>query len=106
MKTRSYITILLVYIDDVILAGNDLNEFNSIKLALDNTFKIKDLGKLEYFLGIEIAQSKEGIFLNKRKYCLYILDDSRFIKFKRVTTPSDPSIKLHQNCNTPYHDIL
>lgn len=60
----SSITIFLVYVDDIILGNNDLNEFNSIKLALDNTFKTKDLGKLKYFLGIEVTQSKECISLN------------------------------------------
>lgn len=44
VKTNnSFITILLVYIDDVILTRNDLNEFHLIKILLDNTFKIKDL---------------------------------------------------------------
>lgn len=41
----SLFTILLVYVDDVILARNDLNEFISIKDALHTTFQIKDLGK-------------------------------------------------------------
>lgn len=63
-NASSSLTILLVYVEDVILAGSDLNEFKSIKLALDNTFKIKYLGSLKYFLGIEVTQSKEGIFLN------------------------------------------
>lgn len=66
-NVSSSLTILLVYVDDVILAANDLNEFNSIKLVLDNTFKIKYLGSLKYFLGIEVTQLKEGLFLNHRK---------------------------------------
>lgn len=59
IKANSYfITILSVYVDDTILAWNDLKEFTSIKIALDNSFKIKDLGKLKYFIGIEVARSK------------------------------------------------
>lgn len=76
----SSFTILLVYVDDVILVGSDLNEFNSIKLTLDNTFKIKDLGKLKYFIGIEVPQSKEGIFLTQRNSCLNFLEDSSLPK--------------------------
>lgn len=45
------------------LAGNDLEEFTLIKKTLDNALNIKYLGKLEYFLGIEVAHSKEGIFI-------------------------------------------
>src|SRR4051812_15923210 len=82
-----------------------MNEFNSIKLALDNTFKIKDLGTLKYFLGIEVAQSKAGIFLNKQKYCLDLLEDFGFLESKPVATPSDPAVKLHQDSSLPYHDI-
>lgn len=80
MKNASSLTILLVYIDDVILFGSDLNEFNSTKLALDNTFKIKHFGSLNHFLSIEVAQSKERIFLNQRTYCPDLLEDSGFIK--------------------------
>lgn len=50
-------TALLVYVDYVILAGNSLEEFARIKSILDISFKIKDLGKLKYFLGLEVAHS-------------------------------------------------
>lgn len=92
--------------DDVILAENVLNEFISIKVALNNTFKIKDLGKLKYFIGIEVPHSKDGILLCKRKYFLDLLEDSGFNGSKIISTPSDPAIKLHQDSNTPYPDIL
>jgi hypothetical protein len=66
-------TALLVYVDDVILAGNSITEIERIKTALDAEFKMKDLGKLKYFLGIEVAQSKTGINICQRKYCLDLL---------------------------------
>lgn len=48
-------TVLLVYVDDVILAGNSLEEFDRIKRILDDAFKIKDLCALKRFLGLEVA---------------------------------------------------
>uniref|UniRef100_A0A392MQF0 Retrovirus-related Pol polyprotein from transposon TNT 1-94 n=1 Tax=Trifolium medium TaxID=97028 RepID=A0A392MQF0_9FABA len=54
-------TALLVYVDDIILAGNSMDEFDIIKIVLDAAFKIKNLGQLKYFLGLEVAHSKEGI---------------------------------------------
>jgi len=55
---------LLLYVDDIILAGNDKEEIERIKQALNETFKIKDLGNLKYFLGLEIERSKKGIMVN------------------------------------------
>jgi hypothetical protein len=54
----SNFTALLVYVDDIILAGNSLHEFTRIKKVMDNEFRIKDLGQLRYFIGIEVAHSK------------------------------------------------
>ena len=50
-----------MYVDDIILRGNSLIEFDAIKGALDNKFKIKDLGLLRYFLGLEVAHSNSSI---------------------------------------------
>lgn len=66
-------TVLIFYVDDVILAENSLKEFGRIKGILDSTFKIKDLGPLKYFLGLEVSQAKFGITICKRKYCLDLL---------------------------------
>ncbi|PNX56623.1 putative copia-type protein, partial [Trifolium pratense] len=59
-------TALLVYVDDVILAGNSLHEFDRIKEILDTAFKIKNLGQLKYFLGLEVAHSTSGIAISQR----------------------------------------
>lgn len=76
-----------------------------IKEKLQKEFKIKDLGQLKYFLGIEVSHSKLGIFLCQRKYCLDILQDSKMLCAKPASTPFDLPTKLHKNARTPYHDI-
>lgn len=93
------ITILLVNMDDVILAGTSLYEFDKIKSTLHNNFKIKDLRVLKYFLGLEVAHSREGIFISQRKYFLDLLHDTCLLASKPAATPLNPSTKLHQYGN-------
>ena len=57
-------TTLLVYVDDMVIIGNDPNYVAVLKSVLDAKFGIKDLGSLKYFLGLEIARSDKGISLN------------------------------------------
>jgi len=80
-------TVLLVYVDDVILAGNSLNEIDKIKASLHEAFRIKDLGSLKYFLGFEVARSTKGIYLCQRKYALDILSETGMLDCKPCQTP-------------------
>ena len=52
------ISILIVYVGDIILNGDDVREMNRLKTSISSTFEIKDLGPLRYFLGMEVARSK------------------------------------------------
>ncbi|KAM2897969.1 hypothetical protein COP2_007552 [Malus domestica] len=95
---------LLVYVDDVILAGNNLREIEETKLFLSRHFKLKDLGKLKYFMGIEVARSKQGIALCQRKYALEILEDAGFLGAKPSRFPVEPNLSLTQTDGTLLHD--
>jgi Reverse transcriptase (RNA-dependent DNA polymerase) len=67
-KINNGITIIvLVYVDDIIITGNDVTEIKKVKARLRKKFDIKNLGLLKYFLGIEIAHSPKGIFISQRK---------------------------------------
>jgi hypothetical protein len=92
-------------VDDIILAGDSLEEFTSIKSIFDTLFKIKDLGQLKFFLGLEVAHSHLGIYICQKKYCLDLLANSGTIRSKPASTPSDPSLKLHNDDALPYKDI-
>ena len=61
--------LLIMYVDDIIITGDDKKGIDDLKRYLQNSFQTKGLGKLCYFLGIEVARSKEGIILSQ-KICL------------------------------------
>ena len=56
------VTTLLVYVDDIIVTRNDEKERQTLRQCLTKEFDIKELGWLKYFLGIEVAHSKQGIY--------------------------------------------
>src|SRR5713101_3516185 len=66
------LVILLLYVDDLSLTGNE-KQIMEIKNKLAEEFEMKDLGLMHYFLGLEVWQSSEGIFLNQGKYVVEIL---------------------------------
>ena len=58
---------ILIYVDDLLISGNDSAALTTFKKYLSSCFHMKDLGILKYFLGIEVARSLEGIYLCQRK---------------------------------------
>jgi len=85
---------LLVYVDDIILAGNDPQACSVFKTYLNNCFRIKDLGPLKYFLGIEVARGPRGLFLSQRKYALEIVEESGLRGNKPTAFPMEENHKL------------
>jgi len=55
------IIVILVYVDDILVASNNLEAVSEFKQFLHDQFKLKDLGPLKYFLGLEVARSSTGI---------------------------------------------
>lgn len=90
----SSFTILLVYVDDVILAGNSITEIEKVKNSLHKAFRIKDLGSLKYFLGFEVARSSKGIHLCQRKYALDILSKTGMLDCKPSQSPLMTNTKV------------
>jgi len=70
---------LIVYVDDIIIAGDDLIEKDMLRKRLTVEFEIKKLEKLKYFLGIKVAYSEKGIFISQQKYILDLLHKTRMV---------------------------
>ena len=95
------ITMLAVYVDDIIITGDNEAEIECLKKNLSKQFEVKDLGQLRYFLGIEIARSPKGIFLSQRKYVLDLLSETGMLGCRPASTPIDPNHKLCAESGDP-----
>ncbi|XP_019181694.1 PREDICTED: uncharacterized protein LOC109176759 [Ipomoea nil] len=95
---------LLVYVDDILVASTDLGIIQDIKNQLNSSFKIKDLGPLKYFLGLEVARQNKGMAICQRKYALELLKDTGFTDCKPVHSPIVPSHKLNKLGGKPIED--
>ena len=88
IKTQdTHIIALLVYVDDIVLTGNNFEEITHITTLLHQHFKIKNLGDLTFFLGLEVAQSSTGIHLSQRKYTMDLLHETWMLDYAPVPTP-------------------
>ncbi|CAL9025768.1 unnamed protein product, partial [Prunus brigantina] len=85
---------LIVYVDDIVVTGNDTGEQLKLQKYLSQEFEMKDLGDLKYFLGIEVARSANGIFLSQRKYVLDLLAETGLLGCKPADTPIEMNHKL------------
>jgi hypothetical protein len=72
-KGEIHVIILVLYVDDLILNGSDSKFLNHVKTNLKKKFEMTDLGFLHYFLGLQVLQNNEGIFLYQCKYSCDIL---------------------------------
>ena len=106
---------LLLYVDEIVLIGNCINEIEQFKVFLKTKFNIKDLGSLKYFLGIEVVRTGDDLCLSQRKYCLELLKEFGLLGCKPVSTPIEPNYvipfiptnedPLHENI-TGYQKLL
>ena len=86
------------------MIGNDETEKHEVKQRLANEFEIKELGKLKYFLGIEVTYCTQGIFISQQKYLIDSLAKIGKIGCKPVSTPMDPNHKLGETKEEPVVD--
>ncbi|XP_019242334.1 PREDICTED: uncharacterized protein LOC109222429, partial [Nicotiana attenuata] len=88
------VVIVLVYVNDLLITGSSTELIDEAKGVLHKKFKLKDLGELTYFLGIEVLRSKSCVILNQRKYVLELVYDLGLSGARVANTPLESSLKL------------
>lgn len=112
LTTANSITLVLVYVDDLLLAGNNLKEINHLKQMFSSTFKMKDLGNVSYFLGLKISRSSAGFFVSQKKYALDLLEEFGVNSTTSLRLPMDIHLRLNVDTGTfltdphPYQRLM
>ena len=88
----------------LLLQGMMLPKFSNQRNTYSIIFQNKDPGCLKYFLGIEVAQSKEGVVISQRKYALDILEETGMTNCRPIDSPMDPNQKLMSDQGEPFPD--
>ncbi|KAL0543967.1 hypothetical protein IC582_019077 [Cucumis melo] len=92
--TTQGIVLLLLYVDDMIITGNDPQATSDLQHYLGQHFEMKDLGSLNYFLGLEVSRRSDGYLLSQAKYASNLLVHSRITDSNTASTPLSPNVHL------------
>ncbi|GKV48448.1 hypothetical protein SLEP1_g55261 [Rubroshorea leprosula] len=101
----------LVYVDDIIVTGSNPQLIDSLIQLISNTFSIKDLGSLTYFLGVNAIFTPAGLFLSQAQYIRDLLDKFGMAEAKPVSSPmATTPLQLHQGLKlsdpSPYRRLV
>ncbi|XP_070003229.1 uncharacterized mitochondrial protein AtMg00810-like [Nicotiana sylvestris] len=95
----SKILIVSLYVDYLIFTGNDELMFAEFKGSMKHEFDMTDLGRMRYFLGLEVYQRSDGIFITQKKYALEVLQKFGMDKSNFVHNPIVPGFKLMKDAD-------
>ena len=97
--------ILAIYVDDMFILGR-LREVMEVKKFMTEKFRCKDLGKLSYFLGMQVVRDEGGIFLGQEKYCTEVIERFGMENSKPAKTPrADDSTKKIEDKSENFDNI-
>ncbi|XP_020201875.1 uncharacterized protein LOC109787730 [Cajanus cajan] len=95
--TPKGIVVLLVYVDDIVVTGSDPDAISKTQQMLHSTFHMKELGHLNYFLGLEVHYHPEGIFINQHKYIQDLVQLAGLTNATLVDTPMEFNVKYRRH---------
>jgi hypothetical protein len=102
--TSTDITLILLYMDDMIITGDDTASIRDLQKFLSQYFEMKDLGTLSYFLGLEVTPSSDSYYLSQAKYASNLLSKAGLTDSKTISTPLKLNVKFNANDGEPLPD--
>jgi hypothetical protein len=104
-KAGSVIAFLLLYVDDIVLTGNNSSFITQLIHALSKVFELKDMGSLSYFLGLQIQRSTKGLTITQTKYAIDLLTKHNMAHCSPCKTPCVSHVRLSAHCGQPIADV-
>ncbi|KAI3768676.1 hypothetical protein L2E82_19506 [Cichorium intybus] len=95
-----------IYVDDLLFTGNDEKMMEDFKVSMKSEFEMTDLGKMRYFLGIEVIQNSAGIHISQRKYAVEMLTRFKMMECNAVVNPMVPGCRLSHDEGEPVDETL
>jgi hypothetical protein len=111
-KVGIHLIILVLYVYDLILTGNDSKLLKHVKTILKKKFEMTDLGFLHYFLSLQVLQTREGIFISQSKYACDLICHFHMDDCKPAPSPFHSGVNLISTCTSPkvdatlYHSLV
>jgi hypothetical protein len=93
--------IVVVYVDDLLITGNNNDLILRLKKQLVDSFDMTDLGTLHYFLGLQVLPLCDGFFISQSKYVMDILTCFKMVDCNPCATPFQSRVNLTKTCQTP-----
>lgn len=90
----SDVVYVLIYVDDLIITGSNSSFIDEFVRYFNSVFSLKDLGALNFFLGIEVHRSLSSRLLSQRKYILELFERSKMTGAKPIASPAEPGSRL------------
>ena len=101
---KNDLLIICLYVDDMIYMGSSSSLINEFKACMKKKFEMSDLGLLHFFLGLEVKQVEDGVFVSQRKYAVDLLKKFNMLNCKVVATPMNSNEKLQAEDGTERAD--
>jgi hypothetical protein len=96
-KTHDEILLVQIYVDDIIFGSTDVSMCKEFEFLMQNEFEMSMMGELTFFLGLQVKQSSEGIFINQAKYIQDLLKKYKLTEVSPMRTPMATGLKLHKD---------
>jgi Reverse transcriptase (RNA-dependent DNA polymerase) len=103
-RRKGQLTLILVYVDDIIVAGSDPTLIQQCFTYLSNQFAIQDLGPNHFFLGVEVTSFDKGLFLSQTNYLSDLLIRANMLNCKPILSPMASGTNLSQIGSMPCQD--